>query len=71
MKVHKIIDIIGTALLLIGFILAFLPHAFHSRIGLEDVSHTSHVVTGIILVILAVSILIYNNKSLKLPRKKI
>ena len=66
MKQHKIIDIIGTILLLIGFILAFLPHAFHASIGLDDsVSHTRHVITGIALVILALAVLIYNNKALK------
>ena len=66
MKQHKIIDIIGTILLLIGFILAFLPHAFHASIGLDDsVSHTRHVITGIALVILALAVLIFNNKALK------
>lgn len=66
MKQHKIIDIIGTILLFIGFILAFLPHAFHSRIGLDDsVAHIKHVITGIILVVLALAILVYNNRALR------
>lgn len=66
MKHHKSIDIIGTILLFIGFILAFLPHAFHSRIGLDDsVSHTKHVITGIVLVVLALAVLVYNNNALR------
>ena len=66
MKHHKIIDLIGTIFLLIGFILAFLPHAFHGKIGLNDsISHIKHVVTGIIMVVLALAILVYNNKALR------
>lgn len=65
MKRKKILDVIGTILLFIGFLLAFLPHAFHSRIGLSEQTHLKHVTTGIILVLTALGILIYNNKALK------
>ena len=66
MKQNKIIDIIGTILLLIGFILAFLPHAFHASIGLnKSISHTKHVITGMILVVSALAVLIYNNRALR------
>ena len=66
MKQHKIIDLIGTILLFIGFLLAFLPHAFHASIGLNDsVSHAKHVITGIALVVLALAILVYNNNALR------
>ncbi len=61
----KIIDVIGTILLFIGFLLAFLPHAFHARIGLSEQTHLRHVITGMILVIAGLGILIYNNKALK------
>ena len=63
---NKILDIIGTILLFMGMFLAFLPHALHTRIGLDDsVSHAKHVITGIILVVLALAVLVYNNKALK------
>lgn len=63
---NKLLDVLGTILLFIGFVLAFLPHAAHTAIGLDnDTSHTKHVITGIILVILALAILVYNNKALK------
>lgn len=65
MNHKKILDVIGTILLFIGFLLAFLPHAFHARIGLSEQTHLKHVITGIILVLIALGILIYNNKALK------
>lgn len=59
-------DFFGTVLLFIGFVLAFLPHAVHTAIGLDDnTSHTKHVIIGIILVLLALTVLLYNNKALK------
>ena len=64
----KIIDIIGTILLFIGFLLAFLPHAFHAKIGLSEQTHLKHVVTGIILAVAALGILIYNNNALKIQK---
>lgn len=69
----KLADVLGIMLLFIGFVLAFLPHVFHSRIGLnEATAHTKHVATGIILVVLGLAILIYNNNALRpLFRKKI
>ena len=70
MQHSKIVDIIGTILLVIGFFLAFLPHAVHIAVGLNDeTSHVKHVVTGMILVVVALAILIYNNKALKIPKK--
>jgi len=72
MKKHnKFLDIIGTILLAIGFFLAFLPHAVHIAVGLDnETSHTEHVVYGMILVVTALGILIYNNNALKNPFKK-
>jgi len=64
MKYKKLIDIAGTLLLFIGMSLAFLPHAFHSRVGLSEQTHLKHVITGIVLVLIALGILIYNNKAL-------
>ena len=61
----KLIDIAGTILLFMGFSLAFLPHAFHARIGLSEQTHIKHVITGIAIVIAALAILVYNNKALK------
>jgi len=62
---NKLIDIFGTILLFIGMFLAFLPHALHTAVGLDEKTpHLKHVVTGIILVVIALGILIYNNKAL-------
>jgi len=70
MQHSKIIDIMGTILLFTGMFLAFLPHAVHIAVGLDNgTSHVRHVVTGMILVIIALGILIYNNKALKIPKK--
>lgn len=66
MKQKRLFDIIGTMLLFIGFFLAFLPHALHVKAGLDEgTSHLNHVITGIVLVLTALGILIYNNKALK------
>ncbi|MBI3026732.1 hypothetical protein HYY70_01335 [Candidatus Woesearchaeota archaeon] len=66
MKSRKIIDIAGTILLFIGFSLAFLPHAMHAKLGLDEKTlHIKHMVIGIALVLIALSILVYNNNSLK------
>ena len=69
---NKIFDIIGTILLFIGMFLAFLPHAFHSKIGIDaETSHLKHVVTGLTLIVVGLGILIYNNESLKIGNRKI
>lgn len=69
MKYKKIIDAIGTILLFIGFSLAFLPHAVHIAVGLDDeTSHLKHVISGMTLVVIALAILIYNNKALKFQK---
>ena len=61
----KILDVVGTILLVIGFFFAFLPHAAHIAAGLDnEASHTKHVITGIILIIIALIILVYNNDAL-------
>lgn len=70
MKRKKILDVIGTILLFTGFLLAFLPHAFHSRIGLSEQTHLKHVITGIVLVLIALGILVYNNNALRISNKK-
>ena len=66
MKPNKLLDIIGILMLAIGFFLAFLPHAVHSAVGLNNSSsNLKHALTGISFVIIALGILIYNNKALK------
>ena len=66
MQKKKILDILGTIILFIGFSLAFLPHALHSRVALvANESHTEHVIQGIVLIIVGLGILIYNNDALK------
>ena len=67
----KLIDSAATLLLFVGFVFAFLPHALHSRIGLSDqTSHLKHVFIGIAMVIVALSILIYNNDALRFKFKR-
>ena len=69
MRHSKIIDVLGTVLLVIGFILAFLPHAVHISIGLDEKApHVKHVIVGMIIVIIALAILVYNNKAFKLRK---
>ncbi|MBS3101366.1 hypothetical protein J4204_04475 [Candidatus Woesearchaeota archaeon] len=65
MKAKEFLDVSGTTLLFIGFFLAFLPHVFHARIGLSEQTHLKHVITGITLALIALAILIWNNKALK------
>ena len=62
----KILDAIGTILLLTGMLIAFSSHAFHARIGLsEETSHVKHVIYGMITAVTGLGILVYNNKALK------
>lgn len=68
MKQNKLIGLIGTLVLSAGAVMAFLPHAFHSKIGLEDDLHIGHVTTGVILILLGLGILIYNNNTLKFQK---
>ncbi len=66
MKQNKPLDIIGTIILGAGMLIAFSSHAFHSKIGLgEETSHITHIIYGIVLVLLGLGILIWNNKALK------
>ena len=63
---RKIIDFFGTILLFIGFFLAFLPHAVHVSVGFDkEISHLKHVIIGLLFVVIALGILIINNKALK------
>lgn len=65
----KVVDITATILLFIGMFLAFLPHALHANVGLdEETSHLNHVITGLILIVLGLGVLVYNNKALKFQK---
>lgn len=70
MKYGKFIDLIGTALLFIGFLLAFLPHTAHVAIGFDETSHIKHIISGVIVLVIGLGILVYNNKALKFMPKK-
>ena len=71
MKENKLVDIASTIILFMGMFLAFLPHALHVKAGLDnETSHLRHVVFGFILVVIALAILIYNNKALKFQNKR-
>ena len=68
MNNKRLLDVVGTILLAAGFFLAFLPHAVHTAVGLdEETSHLKHVITGMITVVIGLGILVFNNKALKLP----
>ena len=61
----KIVDFFGTAMLFTGSVLAFLPHAVHTAIGIsEGVPHLEHVISGVFLIIVSLVILVYNNDAL-------
>ena len=71
MRYKKVIDTLATILLFIGFFFAFLPHATHTAMGLDDeTSHLNHVVTGIILVVIALVALVYNSKATASSKRK-
>lgn len=66
----RLLDVIGTILLFIGFVLAFLPHAFHAKIGLNDnITHIKHVIYGIGLILISLTILVWNNKALNILKQ--
>ena len=66
MKHNKVVDVIATLILLIGMLIAFSSHAFHSKLGLsEETSHLTHIIYGMIIAIVGLGILIWNNKALK------
>ncbi|MBI2658258.1 hypothetical protein HYX08_06215 [Candidatus Woesearchaeota archaeon] len=67
---NKLIDIAGTIILAIGAFFAFLPHAFHAKAGLVEDTHITHVVSGVLLIVLGLGILVYNNKALKILNRK-
>lgn len=59
------IDGLGIIVMFLGFFLAFLPHAVHTAAGLGDeASHLEHVISGIILVMVSLGILVWNNNAL-------
>jgi len=61
----KLIDVIATILLFIGMSLAFLPHAFHAKVGFNESSHLKHVISGMVLVVAALAVLVHSNNALK------
>ena len=66
MNKNKLVDAVATILLFIGFFFAFLPHLYHTKLGLrEQTPHLKYVIYGMILVVVSLGILIYNNKALK------
>jgi len=62
---NKIFDVLGTILLAVGLFFAFLPHASHEKTGFAAETHSTHVATGITLLLIGRGILIVNNNALK------
>ena len=65
MQYRNLLDVSGIIILFIGFVFAFLPHVYHQKFGFSESSHLIHVIYGMVLVIVALAILIYNNKALE------
>ena len=71
MSNKKILDVVGTIILFMGFFLAFLPHALHNAVLKDnETSHLKHDIYGMILVVVGLGVLIYNNDGLKKIKKK-
>ncbi len=69
MKIN-VLDAIGAILLFTGLFLAFLPHAIHTSVGLNNgASHLWHVIAGMLLALFALAILVCNNKALKATKR--
>ena len=60
----KTLEVIGTVILFLGILFAFLPHAWHSAILEEEVetSHFTHTIYGIAAAIVGLGILIWDKK---------
>lgn len=69
-KPSVFLNVLGTLMLFAGFVLAFLPHASHVSLGLVDEDHTQHVAQGSVLVVMALALLVHNNKALKKWEKR-
>ena len=70
MRHSRLVDVIATIILGVGMLIAFSSHASHARIGLgEETSHVKHVIYGMIIAVIGLGILIYNNKALKMWHK--
>ena len=68
MDKKKVLNIIGTIILFIGFFFAFLPHAFHDAVlgeAKDEESHVKHSIYGMSMVIIGLVILVYANDALR------
>lgn len=64
MNVTQLFDTLGTGGLAIGFFFAFLPHAAHTAVGLNDeVNHFIHIVWGMCLVVVSLLLLVWNKNT--------
>ena len=67
---YKILDVVGTVLLAVGFFFTFIPHAIHVAVGLDaGTSHLKHMIFGMITVVIGLGILVYNNNALKIWKR--
>ena len=68
--IGKLFDVIGTVLLGVGFFFAFLPHTNHVSVGFDgETSNLTHVIIGMVLVVVGLGVLVYNNKALKMWKR--
>ena len=73
----KIIYVIGSFLLFVGLLWMLLPHSFHEEVISHvdedslDISHTLHILQGLIPAILGLILMIYAEKKLKITAKKL
>ena len=61
----KLLDVIGIVLFAAGVFLAFLPHAIHAAVGLAENTHLTHEITGMVMLVIGLGVLIYNNDALR------
>mgnify|MGYP001615068551 CR=1 FL=1 len=63
---NKIVDIVATVFLFLGFLLALSPHATHIPADHSVYhSHAKEITVGLIIGISSLLVLVYHNKALK------
>jgi nitrate reductase gamma subunit len=63
MNQKKIMYWTATLILFVGMLMAFLPHAAHERLGVENgEDHIVHVINGSILIVFGLALLVINSK---------
>ena len=70
LKIKKVLFYTGTIVMQAGWIIAFLPHATHTRIGLGEGEHLVHIFEGALLVLVGLLGIVISSKMVGAGRKK-